>query len=229
MTRAIWWNLTWAVESPRIYTLMGYLCRKYVMFELKNYRGVECFSWMNVFFSIKSYHISTFWTFHCFLFKFVMWLLKPGVSFCINFAPFCNTLPKTKVSSVNGIFFKPQYKVYRESSIFYFNAPFFWCSLSKISKTQYKMYRESSIFYFNAPFFWFSLSKISEPIGQNQEIWKHCLLSPLSFKISLRVTSFHISLNSLGFYLFRKLAEFFLTCIFQHMWEKCFNLCCLHS
>ena len=50
-------------------------------------------------------------------------------------------------------------------------------------------------------------------------------LPPLSFKNSLRVTSFQISLNSLGFYLSRMLVEFFLTCIFQHVWEKCFNLC----
>ena len=48
-------------------------------------------------------------------------------------------------------------------------------------------------------------------------------LPPLSFKITLRVTSFHISLNSLGFYLSRMLVQFsvFLpTCvgkIFQFM------------
>ena len=30
---------------------------------------------------------------------------------------------------MNGIFLKPQYKVCRESSILYFSAPFFWCSL----------------------------------------------------------------------------------------------------
>ena len=45
-------------------------------------------------------------------------------------------------------------------------------------------------------------------------------LPPLSFKNSLRVTSFQISLNSLGFYLSRMLVEFFLTCIFQHVWKK---------
>ena len=26
----------------------------------------------------------------------------------------------------------------------------------------------------------------------------------------------------------RMLVEFSLTCIFQHVWEKCFNLCCSH-
>ena len=34
------WTLTWTVESLKVYTLMGYFCRKYVMFELKIYRGV---------------------------------------------------------------------------------------------------------------------------------------------------------------------------------------------
>ena len=40
MTWGIWWTLTWAVESLKICTLMSYFCRKYVMFELKRYRGV---------------------------------------------------------------------------------------------------------------------------------------------------------------------------------------------
>ena len=74
-----------------------------------------------------------------------------------------------------------------------------------------------------------SFSKISKPTGQNQKIGKHCFLPPLSFKISLRDTSFYISLNSLGFYLSRMLAEFSLTCIFQHVWGKFFNLWCSHS
>ena len=30
-------------------------------------------------------------------FKFFMMFLKPRVSFCINFAPFCNILAKTQV------------------------------------------------------------------------------------------------------------------------------------
>ena len=41
MTWGIWWTLTWAVESLKICTLMGYFCRKYVMFEQKQYRGKE--------------------------------------------------------------------------------------------------------------------------------------------------------------------------------------------
>ena len=40
MTWEIWWALTWAVESLKICILMGYFCRKYVMLELKRYRGV---------------------------------------------------------------------------------------------------------------------------------------------------------------------------------------------
>ena len=40
MTWGIWWTLTRAVESLKICTLMSYFCRKYVMFELKKYRGV---------------------------------------------------------------------------------------------------------------------------------------------------------------------------------------------
>ena len=51
---------------------------------------------------------------------------------------------------------------------------------------------------------------------------------PLSYKISLRVTSFHISLNSLGFSLQNCLLNF-LSCIFQHVWEKVFSLWCSHS
>ena len=37
----------------------------------------------------------------------------------------------------------------------------------------------------------------------------------------------NFSLNS--FYLSRMLVEFSLTCIFQHVWEKFFNLWCSHS
>ena len=45
-------------------------------------------------------------------------------------------------------------------------------------------------------------------------------LPPFSFKMSLKDTSFHISLNSLGFCLSIMLAELSLTCIFQHVWEN---------
>ena len=40
MTWVIWWTLTWAVGSLIICTLMGYFCKKYLLFELKRYRGV---------------------------------------------------------------------------------------------------------------------------------------------------------------------------------------------
>ena len=39
MTWGIWWILMRAVTSLRIFTLIGYFGRKYVMFELKKYRG----------------------------------------------------------------------------------------------------------------------------------------------------------------------------------------------
>ena len=97
-------------------------------------------------------------------------------------------------------------------------------------KTRSQVYREASVFYFTHPFSDVSpFSKISKSTGLNQQIGKQCFLPPLSFKISLRDTSFYISLNSLGFYLSRMLVEFSLTCIFQHMWEKFFNLRCSHS
>ena len=83
---------------------------------------------------------------------------------------------------------KPQYKVYREASIFYFNAPFFWCSL-----------------FFKS----ISASRL-EPTK-----W---LLLPLSFKISLKNTSFHIYLNSLGFYLSPE-------CLLNFIWLLYFNMC----
>ena len=65
--------------------------------------------------------------------------------------------------------------------------------------------------------------------GSNRKIGKQCFLPPLSFKIILNDTSFYISLNSLGFCLSRMLFEFSLICVFQHMWEKFFNLWCSHS
>ena len=46
-----------------------------------------------------------------------------------------------------------------------------------------------------------SFSKISQPSGQKQQNGKQCCLPPLSFKISRKDTSFHISFNSLGSYL----------------------------
>ena len=40
MTWGTWWVLIWAVRSLKICTLLDYFCRKYVIFELKKYRGV---------------------------------------------------------------------------------------------------------------------------------------------------------------------------------------------
>ena len=71
-----------------------------------------------------------------------------------------------------------------------------------------------------------SFSKISKPTGKNQKIGKQCFLPPLSFKLA---SGIHPFINSLGFYLSRMLVEFSLICIFQHVWEKFFNLWCSHS
>ena len=86
------------------------------------------------------------------------------------------------------------------------------------------MYREASFFYFKAHFFWCSLflKNISTPRLRT-------CLPPLSFKISLKDISFHIYLNSLGFYLSRMVVEFSVTCIYHQVWEKSFNLWCSHS
>ena len=66
-----------------------------------------------------------------------------------------------------------------------------------------------------------SFLKISQPPDYKQEIGKQCCLPLLPFKIRLNYTSCHISLNSLGFYLSPEMfVEFFLTCIFHHVWEK---------
>ena len=58
----------------------------------------------------------------------------------------------------------------------------------------------------------------------------NCCLPPLSFKFSLSDTSFYISFKLLrALFLSRMLAEFSLTCIFHHVWEKKLNLCYSHS
>ena len=36
----IWWIFTKALRNLKIFTFMGYFCPKYIMFELKKYRGV---------------------------------------------------------------------------------------------------------------------------------------------------------------------------------------------
>ena len=48
MTWGIWWTLTRAVESLKICTLMGYFCRKCVMFELKNTEELCREKWLMV-------------------------------------------------------------------------------------------------------------------------------------------------------------------------------------
>ena len=63
-----------------------------------------------------------------------------------------------------------------------------------------------------------SFSKISQPLGWNQQIGKQCCLPPLSFKISLRDTSFHISLSSFAFYLSPE-------CLLNFLWLVCFTMC----
>ena len=52
---------------------------------------------------------------------------------------------------------------------------------------------------------------------------------PCPSRLASGDTSFHISLNSLGFYISRMFAEFSLPCIFQPVWEKFFKLWCSHS
>ena len=42
MTWENWWTLTRSMESLKIFTLMGYFCRKYVMFQLKKYMQRNC-------------------------------------------------------------------------------------------------------------------------------------------------------------------------------------------
>ena len=42
VTWGIWWILMPAVASPKICTLMCYFCRKYIVFEPINYKGVMC-------------------------------------------------------------------------------------------------------------------------------------------------------------------------------------------
>ena len=60
-----------------------------------------------------------------------------------------------------------------------------------------------------------SFLRISQFPGCNQRNGKQCWLSTLSFKISLKDTSFHISINSLGLYLspeclFNFLSKFYI-------------------
>ena len=91
-------------------------------------------------------------------------------------------------------------------------------------KLQCKVYREVSVFYFNSPFSDVpSFPKISQPSGYNQQIGKQFCLPPLSFKINLRDTSFHISLNSFGFYLSPEYLLNFLWLVYSTMFGEKFS------
>ena len=47
MIWGIWWTLIRVAESLKICTLMGYFCRKYVVFELQNAEVFCCEKWCN--------------------------------------------------------------------------------------------------------------------------------------------------------------------------------------
>ena len=49
MTWGIWWILARAVESLKVCTA-GYFCKKYVMLELKKYRGVMSYGFLSFWF-----------------------------------------------------------------------------------------------------------------------------------------------------------------------------------
>ena len=62
ITWRIWWSLTRAVESLKIFTLIGYFCRKKIQFELKRYRGVVSwkmtYSFKNDISNLVNFHTS---------------------------------------------------------------------------------------------------------------------------------------------------------------------------
>ena len=53
-------------------------------------------------------------------------------------------------------------------------------------------------------------------------------VAPLTFEISLKDTSFHISMNSLGFYLSRMVAEFSLKPVYSTMFGENFQISGIH-
>ena len=63
-------------------------------------------------------------------------------------------------------------------------------------------------------------ARIFEPQGQDQQNGKRilCRLLPLSFKIDLKDTSFHISINSLGLYLSPESLSNFLSNLYIPPW-----------
>ena len=67
------------------------------------------------------------------------------------------------------------------------------------------------------------LKKYLNPQVRTNNICKQCCLPPLSLKISFRDTSFHISLISLGFYLFPECLLSFLWLVYSTMCGKFFQ------
>ena len=124
---------------------------------------------------------------------------SPGVGFCVNFAPFSNILAKNISVKCKWNFLEaPLQSVYIQRS---YNLLF------------------QHIIFLMFPHFQKYL---------NPEVRRNKLVNSVFYHLflqdqpNLRDTSFHSSLNSLGFYISRMLVEFSLTCIFQHVWEKVF-------
>ena len=66
MTWENWWTLIRAVESVKTCTLMGYFCRKYVMFERKNTEELCCEKWLIYGFKNDIRNLVNFPKFKCF-------------------------------------------------------------------------------------------------------------------------------------------------------------------
>ena len=85
------------------------------------------------------------------------------------------------------------------------------------------------MFYFNAPFFWCSLFfKTSQLQVRTKKLVNSAGYHPLSFKISLKGTSFHVSLNSLGFYLSPECLLNFFWLVYSIMRGKNFSIHGVH-
>ena len=79
MTWGVWQIFTWALESLKIGTLMGFFCSKLKMYELKIYRGVMCHdndewckNWSRADLSVQNWHeeFDEFWHKHLQISKF---------------------------------------------------------------------------------------------------------------------------------------------------------------
>ena len=97
-------------------------------------------------------------------------------------------------------------------------------------KPQYKVYRDASIFYFNAPFFlMFPLfQKYLNPQVRTKKLVNSGFLPRFSFKTSLKDTPFHISLNSVEFSLFPECLLNFLWLVYSTMFGKKFSIYGVH-